>query len=73
MKTADVPQLTPEAFGHLGENLSITMRLVKDLVPHKTNPRTHSKKQVQQIARSIASFGMNISTAVDPGFKGRPT
>jgi ParB-like chromosome segregation protein Spo0J len=29
------------------------------------NPRLHSRKQVRQIAKSIASFGFNVPVLVD--------
>jgi hypothetical protein len=33
--------------------LVVTYRAVGDLVPHEGNPRTHSRKQLKQIAESI--------------------
>jgi DNA modification methylase len=38
---------------------------VADLRPHERNPRTHSKKQVEQIAESIRRFGFNNPVLVD--------
>jgi hypothetical protein len=35
------------------------------LKPHPQNPRVHSDKQVQQIARSIETFGFNVPILVD--------
>jgi ParB-like chromosome segregation protein Spo0J len=57
--------MTPETFNHLGQNLAVTMRAIKDLVPHRTNPRTHSELQLRQIARSIAEFGFTNPILVD--------
>jgi DNA modification methylase len=37
------------------------------LIPYLGNARTHSDKQVSQIARSIVSFGFNNPIAVDAG------
>ena len=37
--------------------LSIEYRPIGDLKPRPTNPRTHSKKQIEQIAASIHRFG----------------
>ena len=38
---------------------NITNRAVGELKPYKGNARTHSKKQIQQIAKSIEKFGFN--------------
>ncbi|PCF91171.1 DNA methylase N-4 [Sphingopyxis terrae subsp. ummariensis] len=38
---------------------------VADLRPHERNPRTHSKKQVEQIAASIKRFGFTNPVLVD--------
>ena len=38
-------------------NLNITYQSPKTLKPRATNPRTHSKKQIRQIADSIEAFG----------------
>ena len=38
---------------------------VADLRPHERNPRTHSKKQVEQIAESIKRFGFTNPVLVD--------
>ncbi len=35
------------------------------LKPHPQNPRVHSDKQVQQIAKSIETFGFNVPILVD--------
>ena len=40
---------------------------VADLRPHDRNPRTHSKKQVEQIAESIRRFGFTNPVLVDKG------
>ena len=39
--------------------LDVTYRDVGALKPNPRNPRTHSKKQIRQIARSIRTFGLN--------------
>lgn len=36
---------------------NIETRLIDTLIPYKNNARTHSKKQIQQIANSIKRFG----------------
>src|SRR6516225_5786995 len=38
---------------------------IASLYPSKNNPRTHSAKQLRQIARSIESFGFNNPVLVD--------
>lgn len=45
--------------------LSITYRKITDLTPRATNPRTHSAKQLQQIASSIRQFGFTNPVLVD--------
>jgi ParB-like chromosome segregation protein Spo0J len=40
--------------------LSITYRGVDELETNPQNPRHHSTKQIQQIARSIEAFGLNV-------------
>jgi hypothetical protein len=45
--------------------LAITYRAVTSLKPHKRNARTHSKRQIRQIADSIKTFGFNNPILVD--------
>ena len=42
---------------HVTSNSQIITRDVASLTPYAQNARTHSKKQVKQIARSIERFG----------------
>ena len=51
------------------KSLKIVFRQIEELKPDPANPRIHSKKQIRQIANSIATFGflvrcwsMSIST-----------
>ena len=46
-------------------DLDITYQCPKALKPRATNPRTHSKKQVRQIADSIEAFGFTNPVLVD--------
>lgn len=46
-------------------NLTISYRKVADLAPRPNNPRTHSKKQLQQIASSIGRFGFTNPVLID--------
>lgn len=43
----------------------ILYRSVKELKPRKSNPRTHNKKQVKQVAASIQQFGFAVPIIVD--------
>ncbi len=45
--------------------LSIVYRNPRDLRPHPKNPRVHCRKQVQQIASSIAAFGFLSPALID--------
>lgn len=54
-----------QAFDHLGENLKIDHIHVNELKPYKNNSRTHSSGQIQQIARSIRTFGFTNPILID--------
>jgi hypothetical protein len=45
--------------------LSIVYQALADLKPRATNPRTHSKKQIAQIANAIRRFGFTNPVLVD--------
>ena len=45
--------------------LEITYRNISDLRPRANNPRTHSQKQLEQIASSIQRFGFTNPVLVD--------
>lgn len=45
--------------------LKIVDRRIDELKPHPNNPRTHSQKQIQQIAASIDRFGFNNPVLID--------
>ena len=45
--------------------LAVTYRPTNDIFPDTGNARTHSKKQVQEIVRSIRSFGFANPILVD--------
>src|SRR5882757_8906614 len=47
--------------------LSIVYQALADLKPRATNPRTHSKKQIAQIAKAIRRFGFTNPVLVDDG------
>ena len=46
-------------------HLQITYRPIGDLRPRAGNPRTHSQKQIDQIARSIQRFGFASPVLID--------
>ena len=43
----------------------MTSRPLSELKLDANNPRTHSRKQVRQIARSIKAFGFNVPVLTD--------
>jgi DNA modification methylase len=45
--------------------LSVVYRHVETLARDPKNPRTHSKKQIEQIANSIKAFGFNVPFLID--------
>ncbi len=47
------------------ERLELRYRRIADLHPRAGNPRTHSKKQVDQIAASITRFGFTNPVLID--------
>jgi ParB-like chromosome segregation protein Spo0J len=47
------------------KSLQIVFRLIEELKPDPANPRRHSKKQIRQIANSIATFGFLCPVLVD--------
>lgn len=47
------------------ENNNYSMVRITDLKPWKNNPRTHSKKQIRQIADSIKEFGFVNPVLID--------
>jgi ParB-like chromosome segregation protein Spo0J len=46
-------------------NQQVTLVGIDQLTPYKGNARTHSKKQIEQIAASIRKFGFNNPVLVD--------
>src|SRR5712671_4339500 len=45
--------------------LEIRYRRIDDLKPDPRNPRQHTRKQIQQLARSIETFGFTVPALVD--------
>ena len=46
-------------------NFEIKLRAVKSLTLYAGNPRTHSTKQIRQIANSIVEFGWTVPIVID--------
>jgi hypothetical protein len=42
-----------------GPDLAVVWRRIEALRPDPANPRSHSPKQIRQLARSIGAFGFN--------------
>ena len=53
----------------VAQRLQIIDRPIEELRLDPQNPRSHSPKQVRQIARSIESFGFNVPVLVDADLK----
>ena len=53
----------------LARQISVVYRDIAALTPDPANPRRHSKKQIRQIAQSIATFGFNVPVLVDAELK----
>ncbi len=53
----------------VGPRIAITYRPIGSLVPDPANPRRHTKKQIEKIARSIEEFGFNVPILVDATLK----
>lgn len=43
----------------------LALRPVSSLAPYANNPRTHTKKQIRQIAESIREFGWTNPVLID--------
>lgn len=52
-------------FTHLGQSLNLHYLPSDELKPYKNNPRTHSKRQIKQIANSIQEFGFTNPILID--------
>lgn len=46
-------------------SLKVEYKSIKDLIPYVNNTRTHSEKQVQQVASSIKEFGFTNPILID--------
>src|SRR3974390_1706715 len=48
-----------------GPPLAVVWRRTEALRPDPAKPRSHSPKQIRQLARSIGAFGFNVPILVD--------
>jgi hypothetical protein len=55
--------------GKVNPPLAIVYRDIAELQTDSKNPRVHSEKQIQQVARSIEAFGFNVPFLVDRKLK----
>jgi DNA modification methylase len=53
----------------MGGRMEITYRPIAELKLDPNNPRSHSPRQIRQIARSIGQFGFNVPVLIDTGGK----
>ena len=47
------------------DDLKVVVRSLSELKPNPRNARTHSRRQIRQIADSIAAFGFNNPVLID--------
>ena len=69
MRNIGVAKRLPHPNSSDGDRIKIVFRQIADLKLDPRNPRTHSPRQVRQIARSIESFGFNVPVLIDAGRK----
>jgi DNA modification methylase len=55
--------------GRIAPRIAVTIRQIDELKLDPGNARRHSKKQIGQIANSIATFGFNVPVLVDAALK----
>jgi hypothetical protein len=55
----------PRSHDKAGGRIAVTYRPTADLKPDPKNPRSHSRKQIRQIAQSIETFGFITPVVVD--------
>jgi ParB/RepB/Spo0J family partition protein len=51
------------------DRLRVVYRPISELILDPRNPRTHSRRQIKQIARSIKRFGYNVPVLIDANLK----
>ena len=57
------------ALSNHGSRIEIVYRPIDQLKPDPRNPRRHERKQIRQIADSIAAFGFNVPILIDAELK----
>jgi hypothetical protein len=48
----------------------VERRAVDSLIPYANNARTHSDKQIEQLAGAIAEYGFTVPVLIDTDSKG---
>jgi len=59
------PESSTANSGAAGHRLSIAYRPITELRLDPQNARTHTRRQIEQIARSIEAFGFNVPILID--------
>ena len=65
----DLPKIADGGASSGRPSLAIAYQSIDALKPDPANPRRHSRKQIRQIANSIATFGFNVPVLVDADLK----
>lgn len=68
-KCTDGAQSLPAANPRAQGRLAVTERPIATLKPSSSNPRRHGKRQIKQLAGSIAAFGFNVPVLIDADSK----
>ena len=58
--------LAAKGIGSSSTRLSIQYRRIESLTPNPNNPRVHTDRQIQKIARSIEAFGFVFPVVIRP-------
>jgi ParB-like nuclease domain len=69
LNSGTMASLTKKPASASGPALTVTWRQIETLRPAADNPRSHSPKQIRQLARSISAFGFNVPILVDRGLR----
>lgn len=63
--SAAAPKKSTRKSERLRRALVVAYREVQELIPDSKNPRRHSARQVEQLARSIETLGFNVPILID--------
>jgi DNA modification methylase len=59
----------PRTIDKIAGRVAVVYRRIEELKLAPDNPRTHSRRQIRQIARSIEAFGFNVPVLIDGNLK----